>query len=75
MLIEGVGQFLASSLQLLPQGEAVKHNSILKTEMRKQDQETFLTSFCICITSTFAIINLAKNPWSRLQKQPGRCAF
>lgn len=30
MLIEGMWQFLASSLQLLPQGEAVQHNSILE---------------------------------------------
>lgn len=37
MLVECVGQFLASSLQLLPQGEAVKHNSILKTENRMKE--------------------------------------
>lgn len=29
MLVEGMRQFLASSLQLLPQGEAMKHYSIL----------------------------------------------
>ena len=44
MLIEGVGQFLASSLQLLPQGEAVKHNSILKQKRENRIRKLFLLS-------------------------------
>lgn len=39
MLVEGMRQFLASSLQLLPEGETVKHYSILeeKTEGRNSN--------------------------------------
>lgn len=42
MLVEGMWQFLASSLQLLSQGEAVKHNSILE-QRRKEDEGTLLS--------------------------------